>query len=400
MAIGLDVAEVDVVADKIDRPLEEQGGYVAAVSAAPALAAACIAPIAAALVDHLFPAGQTGRIPLVGVTGVNGKTTTTRLIAHLIGQVWQSIGMACTEGVYVDDRRIMTGDCTSTKTPRAVLDHPDVAAGVLERRERHPAQVSGFDWCDVAVMTNIGDGDHLGISDIHTTEQLTWIKSTLIAAVSPKGMAVLNAADPLAASTSEHCRGSITYFARDESQPVLRQHRAVKGRTVFVHNDEIILAEGDQETPLISLHQVPLTHGGRVGFHVENVLAATAAAWALDVPLDSIRAGLESFAGGMTQAPARFNLLEVRGTTVILDYGHECFRPSGQVEALEQFPHARRTIVYSAAGDRRDCDMVQQGEILGNGFDCVILYEDTYLRGRAEGEISSLFAAASLPAAE
>ncbi len=391
-AIGLDVAAVNVAANNLAQPLEAQGGVILNVKARPSLTPHTAQPVADALLDHLYPNGANGRIPVVGVTGVNGKTTTTRLIAHLAGETWPQVGMSCTEGVYVGGRRVISGDCSGPASARAVLDHPHVGAAVLETVRGGILRAGlGFDRCDVAVLTNIGEGDHLGIADVHTTEQLAWIKSTLVAAVAANGMAVLNAADPLAAATAEHCEGSITYFAQDGNLPLLKEHAAEGGRTIFVRNDRVILAEGTQEKELISLHSVPLTHGGRVGFHVENVLAAVAAAWALKVPEEQIRSGLQTFVGGLGQVPARFNLLGIRGATVILDYGHNLSALKRQVESLEQFPHARRTIVYSAAGDRRDADMIKQGELLGNAFERVVLYEDAYMRGRADGEIIGLF---------
>ena len=249
----------------------------------------------------------------------------------------------------------------------------------------------GFDLCDVAVLTNIGDGDHLGLSDIHTPEQLAWVKSTLVASVSPQGYAVLNAADPLGASAAAYCRGSIIYFALDGGHPIIVEHRAAGGRAAFVRDEQIILAEGKDEFALISILNVPLTHGGRVGFQIENVLAAVGAAWALKIPMKSIRSGLETFMGGLSQTPGRFNLLEIRGATVILDYGHNVSALNSLIQTLDQFPHTKRSIVYSAAGDRRDEDMIRQGAILGEAFDTVLIYEDTYLRGRREGEISELF---------
>ncbi len=158
-----------------------------------------------------------------------------------------------------------------------------------------------------------------------------------------------------------------------------------------MRHDTVIVAEGDVEIPLVSLENVPLTHGGRIAFQVENALASAAAAWALGIPRDAIRAGLESFAADLEKVPGRFNLLEIDGATVIVDYGHNASALSALIEAIEQFPHERRTVVYSAAGDRRDSDMVRQGELLGDAFDRVLLYEDHYLRGRAEGEIMTLF---------
>jgi cyanophycin synthetase len=201
----------------------------------------------------------------------------------------------------------------------------------------------------------------------------------------------LKADDELVAGMARACPGAVIFFARDGGHPVIRRHRSEKGRAVFVRDGDVILAEGEQEIPLLSLERVPLTCGGRIGFQVENVLAATAAAWHLGIPCEVIRVGLEAFAGDVNHVPGRFNLFVVHGATVIVDYGHNPSALACLLEVIEQFPHQRRSVVYSAAGDRRDVDFIRQGELLGDAFDRVILYEDHYLRGRKPGEIMALF---------
>jgi cyanophycin synthetase len=390
--VGLDLAQVTVVARDISLPLEDQDGAVVDLRSQPPLENFLTPELGRDLVEHLFPTGQSGRIPVVAVTGTNGKTTTTRLTAHLLGQVHAPVGMCCTEGVYVGSRRTQQGDCSGPKSARSVLQYPDVQAAVLEvARGGILREGLGFDRCDVAIVTNIGEGDHLGQNDIDTPEQLAYVKSTIVWTVLPTGYAVLNAADPLVVNMAQYCSGKLIYFALAEDSPVLTAHRQRGGRAVFTRDNCVLLAEGDQETPLLSLALAPLTQGGRVGFHVENVLAAAAAAWALDLPLEKIRQGLQSFQPSMDQAPARFNLLEIDGLTVILDYGHNTSALVKLFDVLNQFPHKHRTALYSAAGDRRDEDIWRQGEMLGNAFDRVIIYEDTYLRGRQNGDITRLF---------
>ncbi len=396
--VGLDIAGVDVVVSDIGRPLEGQGGIVVEVNAAPGLrmhlqpSSGRPRQVGEAIVDSLFPEGDTGRIPIVAVTGVNGKTTTTRFIAHLLRSQGHKVGMTCTDGIFVDERRVEAGDCSGPLSAQAVLMNPGVTAAVLETARGGILRAGlGFDRCDVAVVTNIGEGDHLGISDIETLDKLAAVKQTIVNAVSNKGTVVLKANDPLVADMARDCKASVIFFARRGEDPVITAHRRAGGRAIFVRQGMVVMAEGEVEIPLVALAGVPLTHGGRIAFQVENALAAAAAAWALGIPRDAIRAGLESFAADLEKVPGRFNLLEVNGATVIVDYGHNVSALSALIEAIEQFPHERRTIVYSAAGDRRDCDMVRQGELLGDAFDRVILYEDHYLRGRAKGEIMRLF---------
>jgi cyanophycin synthetase len=395
--VGLDIAGIEVVAGEVDRPLEEQGGVVTAVDPRPDLQlhlepmANASRPIGEAIITHLFPEGQTGRIPIVGITGVNGKTTTTRLIAHLIAQTGRVVGMTCTEGIWVGGHRIATGDCSGPRSARMVLQNPRVEAAVLETaRGGILREGLGFDRCDVAVVTNIGEGDHLD-ADVNTPEQLAWVKRTVVDAVAASGAGVLNAEDPLVEAMAPHCPGSVVFFARSGENAVLARHRTASGRAVFVRDGVVTLAEGEQEHALLPLQRVPLTHGGRVGFHVQNVLAATAAVWSLGYSFEALRDGLETFAANMDMVPGRFNLMEVHGVTVIVDYGHNTSALASFFETLAQFPHERRAIVYSAAGDRRDADIIRQGEMLGDVYDRVVLYEDTYLRGRKVGEISALF---------
>lgn len=397
-AIGLDVAGVDILARDIGQPLESQGGAIVEVNAGPGLRMHASPsygkprPVGEAIIDQLFPRGDNGRIPIVAVTGTNGKTTTTRLVSHFYRTAGYYVGMTCTDGIFVDQRRIDTGDCSGPASAQAVLMNPHVEVAVLETARGGILRAGlGFDRCDVAIVTNIGEGDHLGIQGIDTLEQMAQVKRCIVDVVLPTGAAVLNADDPLTVDMAPHCKGSVIFFSRNAVSPVLLAHRRQGGRAVYVRNHTIVLGNGTEETPLMTLDRVPLTHNGRVFFMVENVLAATAAAWSLGLPLNVIREGLATFSCDMEKVPGRFNVLEINGATIIVDYGHNVSALQALIEAIDPFPHQRRLAVYSAAGDRRDEDMVRQGEMLGHAFDMVILYEDHYLRGRADGEIMRLF---------
>ena len=350
-------------------------------------------PSVDALLDRCFPFGQTGRIPIAAITGVNGKTTTTRLIAHILARTQRCVGMTCTDGIHIDGQRVEAGDCSGPLSARVILSDPRVEAAVLETARGGILRAGlGFDRCDVAVVTNIAEGDHLGIGDIETVEQLARVKRTIVDVVSPQGHAILKADDPLVAEMASYCPGSVVFFARDGQHPVLADHRRRGGRAAFVRDRRIILAEGAQEIPLVSLENVPLTHGGHVGFQVENALAAAAAAWVLGVPCEVILSGLESFVADLDRAPARFNLLEYNDALVVMDYGHNTSALASLIETFDALPHKFRSAVYSAAGDRRDADLIRQGELLGDAFDRVIIYEEEHcIRGRAPGEINALF---------
>jgi cyanophycin synthetase len=264
-----------------------------------------------------------------------------------------------------------------------MLMNPRVDLAVLETaRGGILREGLGFDQCDVAVVTNIGRGDHLSLRGIETPDELARVKRTVVEAVAPTGSAVLNAADPLVAAMARHGPGKVVYFAQDGGHPVLAGHRAAGGRAVFVRDGTILLSEGEREEVLLPLAGVPLTHRGKVGFQVENALAAAGAAWALGLSLEALRAGLESFAGDARQSPARFNVLEAGGATVVVDYAHNPSALLALVEALDQFPHRRRTLVFTGC-NRRDEDEADMGTIVGNGFDRVILYADGGARAGA-----------------
>ncbi|KRA08126.1 cyanophycin synthetase [Acidovorax sp. Root568] len=394
--VGLHICGVDMVAETVLRPLEEQGGGFVEVNAAPGLRMH-LAPsygkprnVGQAMVDKLFAHGDDGRIPTVAVTGTNGKTTTARLIAHLFTAQGLRVGMTNTDGVYVNGRQIDSGDCSGPKSARNVLLHPEVDAAVFETaRGGILREGLGFDRCQVAVVTNIGAGDHLGLNYITTVEDLAVLKRVIVQNVAPTGYAVLNAADPIVAAMASACPGKVIYFASDRHHPVMVTHRAQGHRTVYVDGDSIVASEGSwRET--IHLRDVPITRNGKIGFQVENVMASVAAAWGVGMPWQTIRRGLSGFVNDSDNAPGRFNIMDYRGATVIADYGHNPDAMRALVQAVDALPGKRRSVVISGAGDRRDEDIREQTVILGAAFDDVILYQDAAQRGRADGEVMAL----------
>ena len=394
--IGLDICGVDVVCQTVHRPLEEQGGGVVEVNAAPGLRMHLSPsygkgqPVGEAIVSAMFAPGEDGRIPVVAVTGTNGKTTTVRLIAHCLARSGKRVGMTATDGVYVQGRRIDTGDCSGPKSARNVLLHPDVDAAVLETaRGGLLREGLAFDRCKVAVVTNIGMGDHLGLNFITTVEDLAVLKQVVVQNVAPDGMAVLNACDPKVVDMANHCPGAITFFASERHHPVIAAHRAQGHRVIYLDGDCIVAAFGEMEQRL-PLADIPLTRGGTLGFQVENAMAATGAAWALELDWDVIRNALRSFDSNAATIPGRFNLFDYRGATLIADYGHNPDAILALVKAVEAMPAQRRIVVISGAGDRRDEDIREQSRILGEVFDETILYQDQCQRGRADGEVLTL----------
>ena len=394
--VGLDVAGVDVVCESVVKPLEEQGGAIVEVNAAPGLRMHLSPsygkgrPVGEAIVSMMFGEGNDARIPVVAVTGTNGKTTTVRLISHILARSGLRVGMTNTDGVFVAGQQIDSGDCSGPKSARNVLLHPDVDAAVFETaRGGLLREGLGFDRCQVAVVTNVGKGDHLGLNFITSVEDLAVLKRVIVQNVAPGGSAVLNAADPIVAAMADSCPGSVIFFAQDRSLPVMARHRARGRRVVYVDGGSLVAAEGRRERR-ISLAEVPLTRAGTIPFQVDNAMAALAAVWALNVDWKTIEDALATFTSDARTVPGRFNEFPFRGAKVIADYGHNPDAILALVRAVDAMPARRRTVVISAAGDRRDEDIREQTVILGDAFDDVVLYQDQAQRGRGDGEVMTL----------
>lgn len=394
--VGLDVAGIDIVCQDISRPLEEQWGAVVEVNASPGLlmhlkpSQGAPRPVGEAIVETLFPQGETGRIPIVAITGTNGKTTTARLVAHILEGTGQKVGMACTDGIYLEGRRIENGDCSGPQSARAVLLNPRTEVAVLEAaRGGILREGLGFDRCQVGVVLNFGEPDHLGGYYVDTPEMMAKVKRCVIDVVLPEGVGVLNAEDPVVAEMASACKGQVIFFATNSEHDVVVIHRQSGGRTVFVRDRDIVLADGQMERRLCSVHEVPVTWDGAVQFQVENVLAATATCWALGVTDDLIRNRLASFRNDATLLPGRVNVFRVGDATVVVDNCHNAQAIKALLQSIGCLPHIRRGIVFTCNKDRRDIDIVSQGEVLSKSFDHVWLYENG--RGsRPEGQIISL----------
>ena len=394
--VGLDIAGVDLVAETILKPMEEQRAGIVEINAAPGLRMH-LSPsfgkprqVGEAIIASMFAAGDNARIPVVAVAGTNGKTTTVRLTAHLLSTSGKRVGMTNSDGVYIGQRCIDTGDCSGPRSARNVLLHPDVEAAVFETaRGGILREGLAFDRCDVAIVTNIGIGDHLGMNFINTVDTLALVKRVIVQNVAPHGTAVLNAADPMVAKMAEVCPGTVIFFSLDRLHPVLNTHRAQGKRVVFCDNGQLVCSEAGQDHS-IPLSAIPLTRNGTITFQIENAMASIGAAWALGLDAEKIARGLHSFESSANAVPGRFNQFQHKGATVIADYGHNPDAMRALASAIEAMKPQKSHVVISGAGDRRDEDIRDLTRILGNSFDNVILYQDQCQRGREDGEVLKL----------
>ncbi len=396
-AIGLDIAGIDLVAEDIARPVLGGHGAVIEVNAAPGIrmhhypSAGQPREVAAAIIDGLFPPPARARIPLVAITGTNGKTTTTRMIAAILQAQGLRVGMTTTDGVYIDGVLVRKGDTTGPASARLVLTDPSVEAAVLETaRGGIIRQGLAYDWSDVGIITNITN-DHLGLDGVETLDDLADAKALVVETVRRDGYAVLNADDPYCTDLARRVRSHIIYFSLEESSLVIRRHLSQGGTGVFVRDGLIVLAQGEtQESGVLHTREIPATHGGIAAHNVQNALAAVAAATGLGIELDTIRTALSGFTSSVAVNPGRMNIFDILDFRVIIDYGHNHDGYAKVLRTIAQMGAARRVGVITIPGDRDDDYLRTSGAIAAKGFDHIIIKEDGDRRGREPGEIARL----------
>ena len=397
--LGLDVAGVDVVAEDIGRPIRGSGGVVIEVNAAPGIrmhhypSAGKPRDVAARIVDYLF-AGGDGRIPIIAITGTNGKTTVSRMIGHIWQMAGYCTGMTTTEGIYIGTRRIMAGDTTGPASARTVLSDPAVEVAVLETA-RGGMQRSGlgFDACDIGVVTNISE-DHLGQDGIEDIEDLVYIKSLLVEVVKPGGYTLLNADDPYVTVLQERAKGEVAYFSIEPDNLLVRRHLSVGGKAFFVKDGVLYAACGSLGRAIVRVEDVPVTLGGIALHNVQNAVIAAAACYCMKVPVNYIRRALSSF----DQNPGRLNLMKIGDFRVCVDYGHNPAGYQALLNTVKRLGATRLVGVIAAPGDRRDDVIRNVGRVAGYGFDYLFIKEDGDLRGRRAGETAELLRRGALDA--
>ncbi|EON23930.1 MULTISPECIES: cyanophycin synthetase [Nocardioides] len=414
--VGLDIAGIDFICPDITEPVRETGGAICEVNAAPGFRMHTHPTIgepqfiAKPVVDMLFPPGATSRIPIIAVTGTNGKTTTSRMISHIFKGMGRKVGMTSTDGVVIDERLVIRADASGPRSARMVLQNPRVDTAVFEvARGGILREGLGYERNDVAVVLNV-QPDHLGLRGIDTVEQLADVKAVLVEAVPRDGHAVLNADDPLVREMRRKCSGQVVWFSMEEpgseARDLIDAHCRRGGKALVLNPSErgemIVVKHGRREMQLAWTHLLPATFGGRARMNVQNSLAAAAAAFAAGAPLHDIRQGLRTFSTSYYLSPGRLNEIEVNGVTVIVDYCHNApgmkalgdfvDRVGESLESSHDLARPSRIGVIATAGDRRDQDMRELGSIAAQHFDVLVVREDVQLRGRDRGTTSALVA--------
>jgi cyanophycin synthetase len=413
---GLDVAGIDFLTPDISQPVRETGGAIVEVNAAPGFRMHTHPTegepqyVAKPVLDVLFPPGTPARIPIVAVTGSNGKTTTVRMISHIFSRMGRKVGMTTTDGIYIDERLVKRADASGPKSAQMVLQNPRVDFAVFEvARGGILREGLGYGRNDVAVVTNV-TGDHLGLKEIESLDQLAEVKRVVVEAVPRNGSAVLNADDPLVADMRKHCSGSVILFSMKEDHELVERWVRRGRKAVVLDRDErgerIVIREGRRTMPIAYTHLLPATYEGRARMMVQNAMASAAAAHAAGAHLHDIRQGLRTFSMSIFQAPGRLNLFDLNGVKVLIDYAHN---PHG-LEAVGEFvervtaeaptgsgvPGAPswsanlRVAVVATPGDRRDEDMRELGRVAARYFDDIIVREDRNPRGRRKGETADI----------
>ncbi len=394
--IGLDICGIDIMAMNLTEPLTENGGVVIEVNAAPGFRMH-LAPseglprnVAAPVIDMLYPPGKSARIPIIAVTGTNGKTTTTRLIAHILKNNGSRVGFTTSDGIYVQNTLLMKGDTTGPFSAEFILKDPTVEVAVLETARGGILRAGlGFNKCDIGVVTNIQE-DHLGISDIDTLDDLTRVKAVIIGAVKKSGWAVLNADNAYCLKIAASADCNIAYFSMDEKNQVIKEHSKKGGISAVYENGYVTIKKGDWKIRVERATHIPLTFNGSVDFMIQNVLAATLTTFLWGYKTEDIRTSLETFIPSAAHTPGRMNIFNFKEFKVLVDFAHNPTGFNGVKTYLSTVEATEHVGVISGTGDRRDEDIMETARIAAQMFDRVVICQEKYLRRRTQDELIDL----------
>ncbi len=394
--IGLDICGIDIMASNLSEPLEISGGVVLEVNAAPGfrmhLAPAKGLPrnVAAPVIDMLYPQGKSCRIPIIAITGTNGKTTTTRLISHIVKNNGFKVGFTTSDGIYVGNSMLTKGDTTGPVSAEFILKDPTVEFAVLETARGGILRSGlGFGKCDVAVVTNV-QADHMGLSDINTLEEMAKVKGVVVEAVKRDGYAVINADNEYCVGIGKNASCNVAYFSINESNPVILEHCKTGGIAAIYENGYITIKKGDWKFRVEKVTMIPLTFGGSVTFMIYNVLAATLASYVYGFKIEDIRMSLETFIPSSVQTPGRMNIFQFKDYRVMIDFAHNPDGFRGIKEFLSSIESPNKIGIITGTGDRRDDDIRELGKISAQMFDHIIIRQDKFLRGREAEDIVNL----------
>lgn len=395
--IGLDICGIDIMATDLRTPVSENGGAILEVNAAPGFrmhidpAEGLPRNVAEPVIDMLFPKGSVGRIPIIAITGTNGKTTTTRLTAHIAKSAGKKVGYTTSDGVYIQNHLMMKGDCTGPVSSTFVLKDPTVDFAVLECA-RGGILKSGlaFQNCDVAIVTNVA-ADHIGLGGIYTVEQMAKVKAVVPETVFPHGYAILNAEDDLVYKMKDNLKCNVALFSMDENNPRMKEHCAGGGLATVYENGFISIMKGTWKIRVMAAKDIPLTYEGKAVHNIANCLPAVLATYLYrDISIDDIRQGLLTFIPGESLTPGRLNFFHFKNYTFLADFAHNPHGLQLLCEFVSKLDYKHKVGVISGTGDRRDEDIRELGEISGKYFDEIIMRCDKNLRGRTAEEIMDL----------
>ena len=394
--VALDIAGIDVVAPSVETPIAENGGGIVEVNAAPgfrmhlAPTEGKSRPVGEAVVDMLFPPGTESRIPVITITGTNGKTTTARLCAHIAKMAGKTVGLTTSDGIYIRNQLVQKGDTTGPNSAQVVLRDPAIDFAVLETARGGILRAGvGYDWSNAAIVTNIA-ADHLGIRDVNNLEDLARVKAVTLERVSANGYAILNAEDGMTPLMREYAQCKLAYFSLDPNNPTFREHVSDNGLGATLENGWLMLYENGLRVPLCEDRHVPISFGGKARFNIANALAAVLAAFATEIHITDIVSGLQSFFQSATTTPGRLNFVDFDGFRVMIDYAHNPHGLAAMSELATSLRRTRLVCVLGLPGDRRNEDIHEAARIVGTNFDRVILRDDFDLRGRQPGEVAAV----------
>lgn len=394
--LGLDVAGVDIVTTDITKPLRQSGGVIIEINASPGIRMHHYPQkgksrnVSKAIIDMLFPEGHKCTIPIVSVTGTNGKTTTTRMIGHILNTYGYTVGMTTTDGLYIDNKCIMKGDNTGPVSAATILSDKSVEAAVLETARGGIIRAGlGYDLSDVGIITNVTE-DHLGINNINTLDEMVYVKSLVVEAVKENGYAVLNADDMMTNYIEKRVKCNIIYFSANANNIKLIKHISQGGAAVYLKEDVIIVSNHETIVPVIDVSDIPATMNGLIKCNIQNSLAAVAGCYALKIPVKDIAKGLTTFYCDQKHNPGRFNIFNIGSYRIMVDYGHNKGGYKSVIDTIQNMGANRLVGIIGAPGDRLDSDIRRLGQIAGSAFDVIYIKEDTDLRGRESGAVAEI----------